>query len=40
MKPQGLFRAAGMAAVALTTIVTPSARQTTGEKLDIIKAAK
>ena len=35
MKPKGLFWAAGMAAIALTTIVTPSARQTTGEKLDI-----
>ena len=35
MKRKGLFRAAGMAAIALTTIVTPSARQTAGEKLDI-----
>ncbi len=35
MKRKGLFWAAGMAAIALTTIVTPSARQTTGEKLDI-----
>ena len=35
MKRKGLFWAAGMAAIALTTIVTPSARQTAGEKLDI-----